>query len=188
MFVNVKVCLVELITFGMRWGVEMGAEKHCPLTQGEKQNFSEVELLSFDLPQDHEPYAQEPNPLVNQTRRKHTRHPARWAAVATLADKTNFPCRLENISISGALLNSSVRVNPGQRAHLKMDSYVFGVKRVLDAVVEFKHVSLCDNTYRIGCEFVKVRPSTARFIALYVQKKNPHIQEESSEQSALCPA
>lgn len=166
----------------------MGIEKQELLTQSGNANFTEVELLTFDLPQDGVIHNTEQGAIAVASRRKHTRHPARWLAVATLADKTSVPCRLENISVSGALINSSVRVKAGQRAHLKMDSYVFGVRKMIDAVVEFKHVSLCDDQYRIGCEFIKVSEASKRFIALYVQKKNPHARPEPVGNVDLCPA
>lgn len=165
----------------------MGIGRRALLTPASDTNFEDVELLEFDLPQDGSLCNAEQGGIENGSRRKHTRHPARWQAVATLADKTSFQCRLENISVSGALINSLVRVKSGQRAHLKMDTYVFGVKKTIDAVVEFRHVSLCDNQYRIGCEFIKVSEASERFIALYVQKKNPHAQPEAdTEPVELC--
>ena len=67
----------------------------------------------------------------------------------------------------------------GERAYIKMSTYEYGKKRVIDCVIVIRHASISNNTYRSGAEFVMMSRSNKEFLSRLIQRMNPHEKDDS---------
>jgi len=111
---------------------------------------------------------------LTSDKRKHTRYPAKWMIKGFRTETRVFTGVTSDLSVSGLSTYTSVQLKVGERVYLNLDSFVGGVKKIIDAVCVVKHVSISNNKYRCGVEFLKISPSNLTFLKKCINRIDPH--------------
>jgi len=112
-------------------------------------------------------------------KRRHSRYPAKWRLTGENAKKISFEGGTLDVSLSGVSIVTTKPLKAGERAYIKMSTYEYGKKRVIDCVIVISHASISNNTYRSGAEFVMMSKSNKEFLSRLIQRMNPHEKDDS---------
>jgi hypothetical protein len=106
--------------------------------------------------------------------RRERRYPARWIVNGRFGTGSKFTAETNDISVSGVLMFTSEFFKQDQRAYIQMHTYSHGKKKIIDAMVVFKHTSISKNLYRCGAEFLSISVPNKLFLEKYVNGFDPH--------------
>lgn len=119
--------------------------------------------------------AGQPSESSGRNRRRHERRNTTWSVSGLWQDKSRFKAITINVSKSGFLMHTARKFNMGDKAYVKIETYTHGIYRIVDAVIEVKHVAIANNVFNCGVQFIKISESHLRFLNAYVNGKNPHL-------------
>tara|TARA_Y100000310_G_C20702213_1_gene830978 strand:- start:9610 stop:10032 length:423 start_codon:yes stop_codon:yes gene_type:complete len=112
--------------------------------------------------------------FASKEKRRAKRVPAKWPVTVATTSGGKFNTVTENISESGILFVSNSQLKAGQKVHLRVQTYTGGFPFVLDAIAVLRHVSLSENKFKCGAEFIFMRDEGRRFVDSFVNNRNPH--------------
>lgn len=116
------------------------------------------------------------------SRRRHTRHPARWPITAYAAKKradgqfwkVPFNAFSEDVSKSGIGFLTHTKLKQDDRCVLCIKTFIGGKSKTLNLAAKVKFIALSGDKYRCGAEFINLNEGYKKFISAYIQGKNPH--------------
>jgi hypothetical protein len=114
---------------------------------------------------------------IKNNKRKEPRHPARWSVEGFDSKSRKFKGLTEDISLSGVSMYTSRLIPSGSRLHIQMQTYVCGVNKDIDAIVEVKHSTIAKDRYKCGMQILKLTDGCKYFLERYTHGLNPHIKK-----------
>jgi hypothetical protein len=121
--------------------------------------------------------------LIRNNKRKESRYPAMWRTEGFDSSSRAFKGITEDISLSGVSMYTSRLIPQGSRLHIKMQTYVCGVYKDIDAIVEVKHSAIAKDRYKCGMQILKLTDGCKCFLERYINGLNPH--KKNSEHSPV---
>lgn len=111
-------------------------------------------------------------------RREHDRRKASWDVEVTFSTGKKVLVKTVNVSESGIRINVPKMIDGSFRAYVKIDSFINGVKAIIDGVVEFKHCHLSGDKFQAGGEFLKISEKNKTLLHEYVKGLTPVKKEK----------
>lgn len=118
--------------------------------------------------------------FVPREKRASKRVPARWPVKVTMSNGSKMETMTDNISETGLLFFSKKHIEAGSKAHLRISTYTGGVPFVMDAIVVVRHISIANNQFKCGAEFVFMGDESKKFVRHFVSNRNPHGQKSKT--------